>query len=67
MRTYPSDEYAKTVCKIGMGHECCRYLTIGPAGWSCEKLSILAPHLDRRVAAKEMTARGDNCPGLDSR
>ena len=61
---YPSDEWAKSTCKIGQGAACCRYLTIGPRGWSCEKLSPLAAVIDRR---EDMNAKGDNCSGLGSR
>jgi hypothetical protein len=63
----PTDEWTKTVCKIGQGHDCCRYLTMSPDGWSCEKHGTLARLLDRRAAAGEMVARSDNCPGKGSR
>lgn len=64
---YPDDAYVKGPCKIGQGAACCRYLTMGPKGWSCEKHGSLQAHLDARVAAGTITARGDNCEGLDSR
>lgn len=32
------DEHVRAVCKIGQGHACCRYLTVGPEGWGCVKL-----------------------------
>jgi hypothetical protein len=64
---FPDTEYAKTVCKIGHGHECCRYLTMSPRGWSCEKHSELKKHFDYRAFLGTMTARGDNCTGKDSR
>lgn len=53
--------YIKDTCKIGQGRECCRYLTMGPDGFCCEKLSSMKSHLDH---ATHMTARGDNCDGL---
>ncbi len=53
--------YIKDTCKIGQGRECCRYLTAGPDGFCCEKLSSMKSHLDH---ATHMTARGDNCDGL---
>lgn len=64
-----NDEWAKLVCRIGQGHECCRYLTVAASretGWSCEKYGIAKAHLDRRAARGEMTARGDNCGGRKS-
>lgn len=67
MNDYPDAEHAKTICKIGQDHACCRYLTMHPAGWSCEKHSSMKPYFDRRAAIGAMTARGDNCPGKDSR
>ena len=60
---WPGMEYVKAVCKIGQGHACCRYLTMGAGGWSCEKRSSLKAALDARVLAETMTARGDNCEG----
>lgn len=64
---YVTDEWAKQVCKIGHGAECCRYLTMGAGGWSCEKHGPLGRHLDNRVASQTITAQGDNCPGRLSR
>jgi len=57
------DEHARVVCLMGQGAACCRYLTIGAQGWSCEKHSRMGRTLDARVAAKTMTAQGDNCEG----
>lgn len=56
--------WTRDVCKIGQGHDCCRYLTMGADGWNCEKHTGLGLIIDGRVSAGEMTARGDNCPGL---
>ena len=63
----PTTEWAKTVCKVGGGHECCRYLTMAPDGWSCAKHTGLAALLDKRVAEQSITARGDNCLGRGTR
>lgn len=63
---YPTYEHVMDVCKVGMGSLCCRYLTMS-GGWSCEKKSGMKAYFDRRVAEKAMNARGDNCPGKDSR
>ena len=61
------NEWATSTCKVGQGAACCRYLAMGPNGWSCEKHSEMGRYLDQRVAAETMNARGDNCPGRASR
>lgn len=58
-----TNDWAKTVCKVGQGHACCRYLTMGACGWSCQKHGSFKAHIDERVRAETMTARGDNCEG----
>lgn len=64
--SYPDDMTVRSICKIGQGAECCRYLTMGGGGWSCEKLNPEGKAmLDARVAG--MTAKGDNCDGMESR
>lgn len=50
-----------TVCKIGQGAACCRYLTCGAGGFECGKLNGLKQAIDIRVAT--MTAKSDNCEG----
>lgn len=57
-----TDEHRASVCKIGQRAACCRYLTMGPDGWDCEKQTSLRHVLDARVA--QMTAQGDNCEGV---
>jgi hypothetical protein len=64
---YPDEEWTVRVCKIGQGAACCRYLTMHPHGWSCEKHGGLRAHLDMRVAAGTIRARGDNCAGKAAR
>lgn len=59
-----TDEHAEVVCRIGQGAECCRYLTLGPAGWSCEKFTALGIFLSVRT---DMLAQGDNCEGRANR
>lgn len=63
----PDDGHVKAVCQPGQGAQTCRYLTMAPGGWSCEKLSALRNLLDWRVAEGTMIARGDNCEGRASR
>jgi hypothetical protein len=57
-------EYAKATCKIGQGHDCCRYVMGGADGFECARHTDLKDYLDRRVTEKSIIARGDNCPGL---
>lgn len=59
-----TDDHAKTVCKIGQGNDCCRYLTMSGMGWGCEKGTALKFLLDARVATQSINARGDNCEGV---
>jgi hypothetical protein len=61
------DAHAHEVCKIGQGKDCCRYLTMGAKGWSCEKSSDLADQIDGRVAAGAFVATSINCNGRLSR
>ncbi len=61
-----TDARVKDTCKMGQGEACCRFLTIGDDGWSCAKLTLLAGHMNPRVAMNTMTARGDNCDGVAS-
>jgi hypothetical protein len=56
-------EHIKNVCKIGQGHDCCRYLAVGTEGFECLKGTELAILLNSRVAKGTMTAQGDNCEG----
>ena len=68
MPEYPNDDYVKDICKIGQGAACCRYLALSGGVWSCEKsVPQQKMYLDQRVADGSINARGDNCPGLDSR
>ena len=56
--------YFKTVCRLGEGAACCRYLVVGETGPECVKLD--PDHravIDERVADGLVTARGDNCEG----
>ena len=51
----------KSICKIGQGNECCRYLVCGASGFECVKGTDTGKFLDSRVAKGTITARGDNC------
>ena len=54
-------EEVKTICKLGQGTECCRYLVCGTSGFECVKGTDTGRFLDSRVAKGTITARGDNC------
>ena len=58
-------EIVKDTCKIGQEHDCCRYLIIGGDGFECAKLTNMKLTLDSR--GDSMTARADNCDGLDTK
>lgn len=60
-----TDDYAKSTCRIGQGAACCRYLTMSPKGWECQKHQSLRGLLDQRVSDGTINARGDNCEGVD--
>lgn len=57
------NEHIINICKIGKGHDCCRYLVMSGKSWECVKHTSMATLLDTRVETKTITARGDNCEG----
>ncbi len=58
-----TETHLKEVCQPGTT-ECCRYLTMGRNGFSCEKHTPeINKLLDARVAAGTIRATGDNCGG----
>lgn len=44
-------------CGIGQGAACCAYITMGPAGFTCEQETLLGQTLARRAVAGTMTAQ----------
>ena len=62
-RLIPS-EHVQIVCKLGQGHDCCRYLMLGPEGFECGKHGEFSKYFDQQVAGGKMVARGDNCDGV---
>jgi hypothetical protein len=53
-----------SVCKIGQGVACCRYVVGRANGMGCAKLDgKVRPEIDKR--ADSMKAKGDNCDGVD--
>lgn len=59
-----TEDHILNVCRIGQDAACCRYLTIDPNGWACERQTELAAVIDQRVAAGLFTARSVNCAGF---
>lgn len=56
-------KYIITVCKIGQGEKCCRYLTVGSDGYRCQKLApFMRNMIDTRIETSR--AKGDNCEGI---
>lgn len=60
-----STEHLVSVCKYRQGVECCRYIYF-PAQmrefFCVKKIPALQEKIDEAVS--ELTAQGDNCPGL---
>lgn len=58
------EKHVNEVCKVGKKEKCCRYLSMGPGGWTCLKMNAFMRKLfDERVKTGTMKAIGDNCPG----
>ena len=58
-------ERAQTVCLLGQGVRCCRWLALGPTGHMCLKHDLsLNKAVQDRFERGEMGAQGDNCEGL---
>lgn len=54
-----------SLCRMGQGERCCRWLARGRAGYFCAKLDVeIARWIQARFDSGEMGACGDNCPGL---
>lgn len=55
-------EHVKSVCRIGQGAQCCRYLLMGQNGFECGKQDeVMRRTIDARVIG--FTAKSDNCEG----
>lgn len=59
-------EYIKTVCKIGQGAECCKYLVCGANGFECMKFDPENKKvIDINWAKTAHVSQGDNCEGKE--
>lgn len=61
--TPPDTKWAKEECRIGQGSRTCRFITMGPKGWSCQKHGELAETLNLHAELGMMRATSDNCEG----
>ncbi len=59
-------ETLKTKCLIGQGAKTCRYIAIG-SYLECLKHTSAKGFLDKRVRQESITARGDNCEGIEEK
>ena len=57
-----SKERLETVCKIGEGENCCRYIVLGVEGFCCAKNTDFKDIIDSSIG--HMTAKACNCEGL---
>lgn len=58
--------YIKTVCKIGQGAECCKYLVAGIKGFECMKVNpAYKATVDANWETTPHVAQGNNCPGKE--
>ena len=62
-----ANKIVTNTCKIGQGHDCCRYLMAGRDGFECAKQTVgMKVALDLRVDLCTIIARGDNCDGYST-
>lgn len=54
-------EITISVCGLGKGKNCCKYLAAGINGFECLKLD---PKLKEYIDGRNLNAKGDNCPGI---
>lgn len=59
------ENYLHEVCMVGHGPMRCRYLIIGPNGFSCAKADMLLKmSVDSTFHLTVHVAQGDNCEGI---
>lgn len=62
-----SKDALKSICRIGEGHDTCRYIMRNKDEYVCVKNSVVQISIDDRVEKGGMVARGDNCSGLTNK
>jgi hypothetical protein len=56
--------HVESVCKVGQGKECCKYLIMAMNGWECMKTVPADKKLiDDFYSDSTHNANGDNCNG----
>jgi len=58
--------HLNSVCQFKKGEKTCRYICLTSSGYFCVKKSKMKSMLDERVKKNQMSAKGDNCEGLNS-
>lgn len=59
------NENIVTVCKIGQGADCCKYLVVGNKGFECMKTDPENKNLIDTNWGAQKSAQGDNCDGKE--
>ena len=62
--SFLTEEHISKCCRPGKGRKTCRYLTMCPDGWDCEKSTSMGQLLDEDVKTNTIVAQGNNCPGV---
>jgi hypothetical protein len=62
------DPRVKNICKIGQGHDRCRYLVMATKGFECGKINpAMRKVLDDDAQRASFASQGDNCEGKELR
>jgi hypothetical protein len=59
------NEHITTVCKMGQGAECCKYLVMGQKGFECAKIKPSTKATIDNAWNDSKSAQGDNCDGKE--
>jgi|688.fasta_scaffold38826_9 hypothetical protein len=59
-----AQKHTESVCKVGQGAKCCKYLIMAMNGWECMKADPADKKLiDDFYSDSTHNANGDNCNG----
>jgi hypothetical protein len=53
-----------SVCKKSSGKMTCKYISLGPSGFICAKMTKMKEILDAKAKDGLMVAQSDNCEGI---
>jgi hypothetical protein len=56
-------EHVITICKIGQGFNCCKYLVVGSDGFECMKINQANKKIIDSNWGAQKSAQSDNCEG----